>query len=1178
MDSIEYSVMLELKTNSQAINKEVEKTLSIVSDYDKQFQSSYSNSIRQAERINSLHQGTNKVLSEQSSIWGKISFQIGQTFSKLSKLISATAISTTKAISDIIDDAAKAYDKLTENWRLASFQGAGGVSLLKDEAISLQATLGATREESEKVINSMVEVGFNAKKMGSDFTDLGRNLHKYQRITGVSSETTAKFAKIMMGLGLPYKAVAKANADLVVAMKQGILTTTDMNQISMFLADSMYSLSFAYGIEEIGKFTESMGALAVAAKRAGIDISKAGSLMRDLVESPDKFIVALGSDAFFNTPAENLEKLTNKVDEMKATMSSFPPGMANQMLKQLYGIDSATLKLLESNKKIKEEQASWPDNIKEFNKTYEESSKSLERQLTELKNKLGAIFEGLGKSWMMLKQKVFGKIFEGVPEALQKLQTAFLTLYNTIFDVAGANDDINNALSKVNEWLISIIDKTTAWVQELSKPENLKIIKGYVNDIYEFFKKIVNVLKDDIIPWIVEASKTILKIAGVMYDIAGTIYNIGAYILGPLWSALKFVAGTIYDISAFVLGTLWDAFKFIAGTTYDIGAYILGTLWDALKWIGKTVYDIGEGFVKAGKIVIWFSGKLLGAVLDAVYEIGEFVLGTLWGAFKSVAGTIYDIGAYILGPLWGAYKSIAETIFGPLWNALKSVAVTIYVVGTYVLGTLWGAFKSVAGTIYDIDAYILGTLWNGLKKIVKYVGDKLNDAWEKVSKAAGKVKDDAIWLAETVTGITMARWVAEWWSVEEATRKAKEHNRTLVAQLEEIQKKQKTGIWSTKESIKTDVDDQIVGYKSKEDALKFIKNAAVTYKGIYEEHEKNFERSVKQEMELGGLSEDTARRKIKGMIKENKLKYKYHQELLKDTNKLDTIMAAKQEKDAAKEAGKTGKTELSTEDKIRKQNNENIKKNTEATIKSKDAIDKNTNELKKDELEKYSSGYEYSRTYGEAKDLIGRSYKDESGEGIMTLNKIFEDQAKKIAKYTDQSYEAALKKRKEVFIASAKMEYDDKIAKLQKDGKTKEQAEAIAMKQLRNSKLYKNMASEEQEKYFKQIADKNSQLLPAIDKAVEIKANKMFKEEENKSTNAQEIPVGSGAGSKADMANVKSITINKSEIEKEAAEDAKASRKNLDELLALAKAKADKESKLIFRNNPSKPVVDSTLY
>ena len=1063
MDAISYSVMLELKTNNQSINKDLEKTLSMVNDYGKQFETAYSSSNRELKRINDSHRGTNKILAEQATIWEKIQYAtesaIGKILSipnvifdsikgtvlQLYRFISTITANSILAINTSIDKAAKAYDELTEKWKDASFQGAGGVSYLNSKIIMLQASLGATRDESEKIMQSLIGVGFNVQNIGKGFDKFIKHMQMFNRTTGVSNNIVTKFSKTMQGLGLSYQSTIKINRGLVNAMKQGILSTSDMEQIVGQLSDSLQDLSFAYGTDAIDKYADAMGSLAIAAKRTGVSINKATSLMKGLIDDPKRFIVALGSDAFLKTPAENLDRLTNKVDEMKATMSSLPPGLANEYLKQLYGIDAATLKMLEHNKEVRKEMEKWPDSAKAFSESYKNTHKALERQVTEIKSKLGAIFEDLGMEWTILKQKVFGKLFDKVPAALQQLQLAFRKLYQNIFKITGVGEDFGNIIKKINGWLIDSILYATAWIEAVSQSEGVEKISKAMGEIWEATKIILQLAKE---------------LASVLFD--GVVF-------------------TVLLISEYLNK------KIIPYVRDELVPYVRDELVPAAKNLGK-------------EIKAWYEGGGVGKFLDTLKTIGKTLL---W-----IGGAV---------------------VIGSILSSIASITMALALIAPIVL-TIGGLFAA----------------WK--------IGKFLSDMWD---------------INSTLKEI-------------EATKK---RNIKMNDQLFAAQKREHTGLWTTQKLEDERASKYIKAIKEKgksEAAInEMIQARIITMAKIDKRNHKNYDTRIKQEMKYGGLTKKQAKTRIDGMIKENKLKLIAYKKLLNDKElaKLHVKKEKTENKNIEKDIKKGNTIWKDVSDRV-KELHDGLKNNT-------DAVNANTNKNEDKKIVGTKSGYAYSTMYGSLKEIVGREYQDKSGKvHIETLKEALKDQAQYLSGRTGISSDKAFKNRQDMFVASAQLDYQNRIKAIMaanKD-KTKMEASMEAAKQIRKSGIFKGTSELDTQVYMQKIV---GELLPSAAKAMELNVQKHVQKAVDKSpvkavekekTNSQEIHAGTMAGAQADAANTKSITpLAESETNKDIAEHTKGTHENIAAIREYIESK-QREALPMFRNNPSTLEISTTQF
>jgi len=490
MDSLAYSVMLEISTNTAAIDKSLQKSLNIVKDHEKEMTKAYDKVTKSA--IN-YHKG----LKEELSIIEKIGVAIGKVAKAVVELhlaivgiiggaivglVKAVATVITAGISHIdgyIDQAMDNYSNLLEKYRFANIQAAGGVSVLHKQMVGLMGSLGATREQAEAIVFAMANAGFRATKSSEDFKEISETMWGLERITGISVVTSARFAKSLTGIGLSATQSSKLMKGFADMMFRSNLTADESSEIMSNVRSQMFKLSGQFGTDSVQKYTKALGDLAGAAKMIGVDVSKATELMTNLNNSPMDFIVALGSDALYKSAGENIETLIMKSKDIRKQISTLPPGMQEQFLKQVYHMDMAQLKMLEG---VQEFRDTYPAVAGLWEKLSKQANQSFDAMYKILYSKIMAPIERISGELMRLKVNIFDTLTAGVGEKLGIIMDKIATLFQRILgDGSGLVDWAKSA----NDWMNKTLESLIKWLDAISKPDYIKDLKKSMNDIYE---------------------------------------------------------------------------------------------------------------------------------------------------------------------------------------------------------------------------------------------------------------------------------------------------------------------------------------------------------------------------------------------------------------------------------------------------------------------------------------------------------------------------------------------------------------------------------------------------------------------------------------------------------------------------------------------------------------------
>ena len=266
------------------------------------------------------------------------------------------AISAAKsAFSFLIDQT-----KYADQWGDAQYRAIGSVFDTADRAVSFSLKSKSSYDESSKALRSLVDTGFTLTehvdrfgKFDDAIDNTTSKALKFGYATGSNIEGIIKFTRLLdvAGGGLT---VARDQYDmLTIASAKLALSSEDNNNIMSSLVHNAMALNLAYGPDTVYEYTRSLAVLSGAAKMAAVDTGEAQDIMQGLASDPMRFIRALGSDALFNAPEKNLEILAGKAEEIKDQMQSWPPGLANKMLFDVYGIGAAQLEVLRKYNKAR---------------------------------------------------------------------------------------------------------------------------------------------------------------------------------------------------------------------------------------------------------------------------------------------------------------------------------------------------------------------------------------------------------------------------------------------------------------------------------------------------------------------------------------------------------------------------------------------------------------------------------------------------------------------------------------------------------------------------------------------------------------------------------------------------------------------------------------------------------
>ena len=497
MDSIAYSVMLEIKANTTPFKREVNDTIKNIKNINKAYNENINKTMQ--DWINQ-HKSLNKVAGYLKSTYGKISSAIGYIYatirSVVSSIVSAVSIAI-NAIANVVIEAMNNYSELVEKYRFANIQAAGGVSVLYNSMTNLEQVMGATREEAEQIIFDLVEVGFVAVNNTKRFNKLAEAVWGFSRVTGVAASTVAAFLKSLSGVGILNKSSAMLEK-FVVTMQRAKLTSSELSAVMDNVRSAIYQLEIQFGTGAIDRYVDKLSELSGAAKMVGIDVREAGALMSDIMANPLKFVIITGGASAVEDVSKTIDIMVNNIDSIKGMLEGIPGPLREQVL-NMYGINSTQLKMLESVKRYRTELEKYPY-YKSWVDALNEANSSLSRLYEMMRSKVMAAFERLGGKLGQIRIMMLKVITEAIPERLSQLTDRIATA----LDNAIGSIDLESFGKNINKWLdyaVDAIETIVVWMIDAFKwvIENADKIKkafSFIADImFAIYRGIVYVCK-----------------------------------------------------------------------------------------------------------------------------------------------------------------------------------------------------------------------------------------------------------------------------------------------------------------------------------------------------------------------------------------------------------------------------------------------------------------------------------------------------------------------------------------------------------------------------------------------------------------------------------------------------------------------------------------------------------
>jgi TP901 family phage tail tape measure protein len=285
------------------------------------------------------------------------------------------------------------------------------------------------------------------------------------------------------------------------------------------------------------------------------------------------------------------------------------------------------------------------------NKAYEAASKSIDVQMSIIKNKVQAgfnsIFKGTGDA--------LGMIGEAVGPSLQRLFDGFAGTWQRIWSVVGP------ILALIGGSIMSSIVYA------------IDIIAETANIAYNVFISVFDGIANAIQP-IIDAFK---QVGAVIGDALGFGDKGGQALdfMGIFQSVLNGVGDAIRFVADLISGALSGAISFVLTPVRFLAEVIGSVITKVAEWIKQS------GILET----------VIGAVTSAV-DFFQGIIQSIEGAFNAVIATVNDLIGF-----WNEMTSIVN-LSGNVWQGFQSA-----------LNSVWEIIKNVANAIFDFGANIITT-------------------------------------------------------------------------------------------------------------------------------------------------------------------------------------------------------------------------------------------------------------------------------------------------------------------------------------------------------------------------------------------------------------------------------------------------------------------------------------
>lgn len=599
----------------------------------------------------SVRKEANNALAYHSKAWSKSFKSVEISAYKALKNIATYLVYPVVGLKDLIEltnELGFGFDKLIDQqdqYRQLVYNTAGGMDEITESIARMSAQTGISNDKISDSLKALVDQGLQLNRTGEEFEELVKLNARFVHTTGAASGTVAEFEKRMIAVGGSVEQVTDSIRNMENASYALGLTGNDLNQIMSTTSNSALNLRARFGVDEIMRFNNEMIRMAASAKNIGAPLSDVVDISNKLVNSSMDLIVALGSDALFKTPAENAKLLAARSGEILDHVLSFPPGLQNELARDIYGVSVQQLEVLKNQDKINKAFEYYEDTGKligglELDVMWKKATNSFKE--------FGSLFTTRFEN---IKRTVVAPLLEVVTGIIEKIRGPLSSLFDTIGgDIRGFIDDLSAGFDGLSKDFKLIDFLANSFVKSIELAKSIWIaISDYTLRNKKFIDYIVIGTK-----LFVNASKKINDfIMKISDDMMKYVVAIGIKLYSYveiIGQKLKDVYGVIeehfnsYDSS---FKALIEGFKIVFGAALEFGREFAINF---LIWAGDTfkgIYDVaGKEFEEMAKI----AEEKLG---EAFSKLGTILKNALIDGFW---GYVKEAGKWAQNPTGEAAK------------------------------------------------------------------------------------------------------------------------------------------------------------------------------------------------------------------------------------------------------------------------------------------------------------------------------------------------------------------------------------------------------------------------------------------------------------------------------------------------------------------------------------------
>ena len=433
--------------------------------------------------------------------------------------------------------------------------------------------------------------------------------------------------------------------------------------------------------------------------------------------------------ALMNVAPENIDKLSNAIDNCDGTAESMAVTMQDNLAGQLTILKSQLEELAIS-----------------FGEILMPAIRSIVSHIQGFIDKLNGMDEGQKKAIITIGLVVaaigpllviIGTVISKVGVAMQgfvKLAGAFNKIKAAASAGTGIFGKLGTAIGGVSAPVLAVVAVIAVLVAAFVHLWNTN--EGFREAILGTWEKIKTTVSN-----FVEGIRERLAALGISFsDIAETIkaiWNGLCAVLAPIFEgAFNAIANVLQTVLGVITGILDVFIGLFTGNWEQVWTgvkEIFSSIWEGIKGAFQNAIDTIRGIADA--VLGWF-----GTSWNDVWSSVKAFFEGIWNGIASFFSGIWNGIRNTVTTVLNAIKSVITTV----WNAIKTTITTVLNGIKTTVTSVWNAIKSTVTSVLDGIKSTVSSVWNGIKSTISSVVEGIKST---VSAAFNAVKSTAtsIW-------------------------------------------------------------------------------------------------------------------------------------------------------------------------------------------------------------------------------------------------------------------------------------------------------------------------------------------------------------------------------------------------------------------------------------------------